>query len=149
MKIAVSACLLGRNVKYNGENNFSSKLVEKLKNHEIIEICPEVMGGLPIPRDPAELVDGEVITNKGKSVDYEFRKGAKKALEIIKNEEIELVILQSRSPSCGKGKIYDGSFSSKLIEGDGVFVKLLEENGLRAIDVEDYINYCQESNNTI
>lgn len=142
MKIGVSACLLGRNVKYNGKNNFSSKLVEKLKDAEIIDICPEVLGGLPIPRDPAELVDGEVITNKGISVDYEFRKGAKRGLEIIKNEGIELVILQSRSPSCGKGLIYDGTFSSKLIEGDGIFVRLLEENGIKAMDIEEFIeNY--------
>ena len=139
MKIGVSACLLGRNVKYNGKNNFSSKLVEKLKDVEIIEICPEVLGGLPVPREPAEIIDGEVITNKGQSVDYEFRKGAKRALEIIKNEGIELVILQSRSPSCGKGQIYDGTFSSKLIEGDGVFVKLLEENGIRPMDIEEFL----------
>lgn len=142
MKIGVSACLLGRNVKYNGKNNFSPELVEKLKDAEIIDICPEVLGGLPIPRDPAEIVDGEVITNKGISVDYEFRKGAKRALEIIKNEGIELVILQSRSPSCGKGLIYDGTFSSKLIEGDGIFVRLLKENGIKAMDIEEFIeNY--------
>lgn len=139
MKVGVGACLLGRNVKYNGKNNFSSKLVEKLKDLVIVEICPEVLGGLPIPRDPAEIVDGEAVTNKGVSVDYEFRKGAKKALDIIKNEGIELVILQSRSPSCGKGQIYDGTFTSKLIKGDGIFVKLLEENGIRAMDIEDFI----------
>lgn len=140
-KVGVSACLLGRNVKYNGKNNFSSKLVKKLKDLEIVEICPEVLGGLPIPRDPAEIVDGEAVTNKGVSVDYEFRKGAKKALDIIKNEGIELVILQSRSPSCGKGLIYDGTFSSNLIKGDGIFVKLLKENGIRAMDIEDFIEY--------
>lgn len=139
MKLGVSACLLGRNVKYNGKNNFSSKLVKKLKDLEIVEICPEVLGGLPIPRDPAEIVDDGVITNKGLSVDYEFRKGAKKALDIIKNEGIELVILQSRSPSCGKGLIYDGTFSSNLIKGDGIFVKLLKENGIRAMDIEEFI----------
>ena len=139
MKIGVSACLLGRNVKYNGKNNFSSKLVEKLEGNEIVEICPEVLGGLPVPRDPAEIVDGKVITKNGVSVDYEFRKGAQKALDIIKKEGVDLVVLQSRSPSCGKGKIYDGTFSSKLIDGDGIFVRLLEENGIRAVDVEDFI----------
>lgn len=140
-KVGVSACLLGRNVKYNGKNNFSSKLVKKLKDLVIVAICPEVLGGLPIPRDPAEIVDGEAVTNKGVSVDYEFRKGAKKALDIIKNEGIELVILQSRSPSCGKGLIYDGTFSSNLIKGDGNLVKFLEENGIRAMDIEDFIEY--------
>lgn len=142
MKIAVSACLLGRNVKYNGKNNFSSKLVEILKDAEIIETCLEVMGGIPSPRDPAEIVDGKVINNKGISVDYEFRKGAQIALDIIKKEKVELVVLQSRSPSCSKEYIYDGTFSSKLIEGDGIFVRLLEENGIKAIDVEDFINNC-------
>ena len=142
MKIGVSACLLGKNVKYNGKNNFSSKLVDMLKDAEVIEICPEVLGGLPIPRDPAEIVDGEVKNNKGISVDSEFRKGAQKALEIIKKEGVELVVLQSRSPSCGKGYIYDGTFSSKLIKADGIFVRLLEENGIKSIDVEDFIKNC-------
>ena len=138
----MSACLLGKNVKYNGKNNFSSKLVDMLKDAEVIEICPEVLGGLPIPRDPAEIVDGEVINNKGISVDSEFRKGAQKALEIIKKEGVELVVLPSRSPSCGKGYIYDGTFSSKLIKADGIFVRLLEENGIKSIDVEDFIKNC-------
>lgn len=139
MKIGLSACLLGRNVKYNGKNNFSSKLVEKLDGYEIVEICPEVLGGLPVPRDPAEIVNWKVITKNGVSVESEFRMGAQKALDIIKKEGVDLVVLQSRSPSCGKGKIYDGTFSSKLIDGDGIFVRLLEENGIRAVDVEDFI----------
>lgn len=139
MKIGVSACLLGRNVKYNGKNNFSSKLVKKLEGNEIVEICPEVLGGLPVPRDPVEIVNRKVITKNGVSVESEFRKGAQKALDIIKKEGVDLVVLQSRSPSCGKGKIYDGTFSSKLIDGDGIFVRLLEENGIRAVDVEDFI----------
>lgn len=86
MKIGVSACLLGRNVKYNGKNNFSSKLVKKLEGNEIVEICPEVLGGLPVPRDPAEIVNGKVITKNGVSVESEFRKGAQKALDIIKKK---------------------------------------------------------------
>lgn len=140
MKIGVSACLLGRNVKYNGKNNFSSKLVEKLEGNEIVEICPEVLGGLPVPRDPAEIVDGKVMTKNGVSVESEFRKGAQKALDIIKKEGVDLVVLQSRSPSCGKGKIYDGTFSSKLIDGDGIFVRLLEENSIKVLDVVDFID---------
>ncbi len=139
MKIAVSACLLGINYKYNGGNNYSEKLEKLLKKHEIIPICPEVLGGLPIPRDPSEIVKGEVLTNKGKSVDKEFRNGAKKALMIVKESGAELVVLQPKSPSCGLGKIYDGSFKGRLVEGDGVFVKLLKDEGIKAVDVGDFI----------
>lgn len=139
MKIAVSACLLGINYKYNGGNNYSEKLEKILEKHEIIPICPEVLGGLPIPRDPSEIVNGEVLTNKGKSVDKEFRNGAKKALKIVKESGAELVVLQSRSPSCGLGKIYDGSFTGRLVYGDGVFVKLLKDEGIKVVDVGDFI----------
>lgn len=139
MKIAVSACLLGINYKYNGGNNYSEKLEELLEKHEVIPICPEVLGGLPIPRDPSEIVKGEVLTNMGKSVDKEFKNGAKKALEIVKESGAELVILQSRSPSCGLGKIYDGSFTGRLVDGDGVFVKLLKYEGIKMVDVGDFI----------
>lgn len=140
MKIGVSACLLGENCKYNGKNNFSSKLEEILKNHDLVAICPEVLGGLPTPRDPAEIVGEIVRTKDGRSVDDEFKKGAKKAIELIKRSKVELVVLQSRSPSCGVGKIYDGSFTGKLINGDGIFAKLLKEEGIKAIDVEDLTN---------
>lgn len=137
MKIAVIACLLGENCKYNGGNNYSKKLVEFLKGKEVISICPEVLGGLPIPRKPAEIVDGEVKLENGKSVEYEFKKGAQIALEKVIGNQADLVILQSRSPSCGVNNIYDGSFSGKLIDGKGVFAKLLEENNIDVIDVED------------
>ena len=139
MKIAVSACLLGLDYKYNGGNNYSEELEKILKKHVLIPICPEVLGGLFIPRDPSEIVKDEVLTDKGKSVDKEFRNGAKKALEIVKESGAELVVLQSRSPSCGLGEIYDGSFTGRLVEGDGVFVKLLKDEGIKAIDVGDFI----------
>ncbi len=137
MKIAVSECLLGENCKYNGGNNYSKKLLEFLRNHQVIRICPEVLGGLPTPRKPAEIVGGEVKLEDGRSVDYEFEKGAQIALDKVIDNQVDLVILQSRSPSCGVNKIYDGSFSGKLIDGKGVFAKLLEENDIDVIDVED------------
>ena len=135
MKIAVSACLLGENCKYNGGNNYNEKLNKFLENHEVIGVCPEVLGGLPTPRKSSEIVNGIVKHVDGTSVDEEFRNGAKKALNIIKDHEAELVILQSRSPSCGVDSIYDGSFSKKLISGDGIFVQLLKENGIEVKDV--------------
>lgn len=137
MKIAVSACLLGENCKYNGGNNYNAKLKAFLEGHEVIGVCPEVLGGLPTPRLSSEIVDGVVRHKNGTSVDEEFRRGAEASLKIVKDAGAELVILQSRSPSCGVGTIYDGTFSKTLIPGDGVFVKLLKENGIRVMDVKD------------
>ncbi len=137
MKIAVSACLLGENCKYNGGNNFHEKLAEFLKGHEVVGVCPEVLGGLPTPRKSSEIVEGTVRHKDGTNVDLEFHKGAELALEIVKKHNAELVILQSRSPSCGVGIIYDGTFSKTLIPGDGIFVKLLKENGIRVMDVAE------------
>ena len=137
MKIAVSACLLGENCKYNGGNNYSEKLVDYIKGNDVLSVCPEVMGGLPVPRESAEIVNGVVSHKDGTSVDKEFRKGAKKALEIVKEENVDLVILQSRSPSCGVNSIYDGSFSGKLISGKGVFADLLQKNGIKVMDIAD------------
>lgn len=137
MKVAVSACLLGENCKYNGGNNYNKKLVNFVESYEVIAMCPEVLGSLLIPRSPAEIVNGHVRQKNGISVDNEFKKGAQKALNIIKKNKIGLVILQSRSPSCGVNNVYDGSFTGKLIEGKGVFARILEENNIEVIDVED------------
>lgn len=137
MKIMVSGCLLGENCKYNGGNNYSKKVAEYIKGHEVISVCPECMGGLPTPRIPAEIVDGVVTNREGQVVDEEFRRGAKIALEIARKEQIDVAILQSRSPSCGSKQIYDGSFSGVKVDGQGVFAKLLKEHGFHMIDVED------------
>ncbi|MCR5287126.1 MAG: DUF523 domain-containing protein [Saccharofermentans sp.] len=140
MKIAVSACLLGENCKYNGGNNYSEKVAEFVKNHEVVAVCPEVMGGLSTPRESSEIVDGVVRHKDGVSVDEEFRKGAESALKKVLDNGVELVILQSRSPSCGVKEIYDGTFSGKLIPGQGVFAKLLSENNIRVLDVSELGN---------
>ena len=137
MKIMVSGCLLGKNCKYNGGNNYSEKVAEYIKGHEVISVCPECMGGLPTPRIPAEIVDGIVTNREGQVVDEEFRRGAQIALEIARKEQIDVAILQSRSPSCGSKQIYDGTFSGVKVDGQGVFAKLLKEHGFHMIDVED------------
>ena len=93
MIIAVSACLLGENCKYNGGNNYSERLHEFLKGHSVAPVCPEVMGGLPTPRDPAEIIGGEVRQKNGRSVDEAFRQGAQAALKKVKDAGAELVIL--------------------------------------------------------
>ncbi len=137
MKIAVSACLLGENCKYNGGNNYSEKVKNYIEGHEVIPICPEVLGGLSTPREPAEIDCGIVKNKDGTSVDAQFRKGAELALDIVIKNQVELVILQSRSPSCGVNTIYDGSFTGKIIPGQGVFAELLKKNNIKAIDVAD------------
>ncbi len=137
VKLMVSACLLGENCKYNGGNNQNQKVMDLLADNEIVPICPEVLGGLPTPREPAELRQGEVVTRDGSSVDLEFRMGAQKCLQIAMREQPNMIILQSRSPSCGVKQHYDGTFSGKLTDGPGVTADLLRKSGFRVIDVED------------
>ena len=139
MKIMVSACLAGENCKYNGGNNRNEKILQLMAENEVVTVCPEQMGGLPTPRVPAEIRDGVVTAKDGRIVDAEFRAGAAKCLETAVKEQPDLIILQSRSPSCGVKERYDGSFSGKLTKGAGVTAQQLMENGFRVIDVEDLI----------
>lgn len=138
-KVLVSACLMGKNCKYNGGNNYSQKLMDYIKKNgcEVIEVCPEVMGGLPTPRVPSEIVHGIVKNREGKNVDREFHLGAEKALQIAKQEVIDYAILQSRSPSCGIKEVYDGTFTGRKIPGMGIFAKMLKKEGFILIDIED------------
>ena len=140
MKIFVSACLMGKNCKYNGGNNYSEAIKKYVEGHEVISMCPEVEGGLPIPRTPAEIVNSVVTNRDGVSVDKEFRAGAEKILDVLLEEKVELAILQSRSPSCGIGRIYDGSFTKTLTNGNGIFADLLVKHGIKVIDVEKINN---------
>ena len=135
----VSACLLGENCKYNGGSNRNETLLRSLAGHEVIPVCPEVAGGLPVPRVPAEIVNGTVTNREGQNVDAAFRAGANAILERAKRERPDLIILQSRSPSCGVREIYDGSFSGKLIPGQGVFAALACEAGFAVIDCEAFL----------
>lgn len=137
MKIMVSACLAGENCKYNGGNNRNEKVLKLMKENEVITVCPEQIGGLPTPRVPSEIRYGVVTAKDGRIVDVEFRAGAAKCLEIAVREQPDLIVLQSRSPSCGVKQRYDGTFSGTLIDGAGVTAQLLIEHGFRCVDVED------------
>ena len=136
MKILISACLLGQNCKYNGFHNKNDALIRWLADngHEAVPICPEIFGGLASPRTPCEIVDGTVMNRDGENVDFEFRRGAEIALKTALNEGVTLAILQPRSPSCGKGIIYDGSFSGRKKEGNGVFAELLTNHGIDIVN---------------
>lgn len=137
-KYIVSACLVGMNTKYNGGNNKNEKIIEFLKDKEYITICPEVSGGLTTPRSPSEIMNNKVINKEGKDVTKEFNLGTKKEIERVKDFKATIAILKSKSPSCGLNYIYDGTFTSTLIEGDGVFVKELKKLGIKILTELDF-----------
>ena len=137
MKVLVSACLLGENCKYNGGNNYSSAVAEFVRGKEILPICPELMAGMGCPRTPIEIVDGVLMDRDGKNVDTAMRAAVETAMKQLSSEEIQCAVLQSRSPTCGVNQVYDGSFSGKLISGEGIFAQALKEAGYRVIDAED------------
>lgn len=136
-KILVSACLLGIDCKYSGGNNYNEKVLEYIKDYEVIPVCPEIMGGLSTPRPPSERVGNKVINNQNIDVTKEYIKGANETLKLAKLFDAKKALLKAKSPSCGKGKIYDGTFSGTLIEGNGVTVDLLQSNGIEVITEQD------------
>lgn len=141
--ILVSACLAGLNCKYNGKNNYNEKIFNLVKEGKAIPICPEQLGGLTTPRTPSEIkyINGErrVITKEGIDVTKEYEKGAEEVLELAKKLNITKVILKDRSPACGKGKIYDGTFNGNLVEGNGILTDLLIKNNIEVISLEEYL----------
>lgn len=141
---AVSACLLGENVKYNGGNNLRVALKKLYEMGKCISVCPEVLGGRDIPRKTTEIKDGIVIEEDGTDVTNQFILGANLSLEKIIMYNVKRVILKAKSPSCGVGIVYDGSFSHTIIAGDGITTQLLKKNG---IDVIDDVTFLEEINN--
>ena len=137
MTILVSACLLGTNCKYNGGNNRSERVLRYVDGHEVITVCPEVLGGLPCPRKPVEWVGDRVLTRDGDDCTAAFRLGVQRALEAIGDRHVDLAILQSRSPTCGVKQIYDGTFSGVRVDGMGALARALKERGIPLMDAED------------
>jgi uncharacterized protein YbbK (DUF523 family) len=136
MKI-ISACLAGINCRWDGQARPCQKVIKLVKQGQAIPVCPEQLGGLTTPRPPAEQKGNKVFTKDGKDVTSQFKNGAKEALRIAKLTGVKEAILKSKSPSCGLGKIYDGTFSDKLIAGDGVFAKLLKKNKIKVFTEEE------------
>lgn len=137
MKVLVSACLMGENCKYNGENKFNPQIANLLADKDVMRICPEISAGLNSPRPRAEIADGIVVDENGNNVDAVYRDGVRAALSKIGGRQIDLVILQSRSPTCGVNQVYDGGFSGRLIAGSGLFATALRQQGYNVIDAED------------
>ena len=136
--ILVSACVVGEKCRYDGNHRRNEKVLEFLKDKEYRLICPEMMGGLSCPRNPSEQIGDRVVDNEGKDVTENFQRGAGKALELAQKYQPELIILEDRSPSCGTHVVYDGTFSGKLIAGQGVTARLLSEHGFRILSSDDF-----------
>lgn len=146
--ILVSACLCGVNCKYNGLNNLKEPILKLVREGNAMLVCPEQLGGLETPRPPSEIVNGtgkevlignsKVLSNKGIDVSKQFIKGANEVLNLAKLTNANLVILKAKSPSCGIGKIYDGTFNGILKEGNGVTAELLIQNGFKVINEDEF-----------
>jgi len=136
MKIC-SACLLGIKCRYDGRSKTNAKVIALSKKEVLIPVCPEQLGGLSTPRESAEQKGKKVFTCLGEDVSKSFTAGAKQVLQIARLYKVRQAILKQKSPSCGCGKIYDGTFSNKLIKGDGVTTALLKKNGIKVISEED------------
>ncbi len=141
MVILVSECLLGVHCRYDGGTNEKGWLRDLAREHTLIPACAEQLGGLSTPRPPVEWVGDRAFNTEGRDCTKEFLRGAEEVLEIAKRYGCELAILKSRSPSCGNGRIYDGTFSGKLIPGYGATARLLKENGIRVMDEEEAEKY--------
>lgn len=143
----ISGCLLGHNCKYNGGNNRNEDVIRFCEEHEYLVVCPESAGNLPTPRPPAEKVGNRILNSEGEDVTEKFLKGAEISFKIcmqmaaMKNEPIEGAILKANSPSCGFGKIYDGTFSGTLVDGNGVFASMLLAQGIEIITEKEKIKW--------
>lgn len=131
--ICVSKCLMGHNCRYDGKNMKNDAIIEYLKDKEYVEVCPECLGGLSTPRNPSEIIGDKVVSNCGVDVTKEFYKGAYEALEIAKKAGCKCAIFQENSPSCGVNQVYDGTFTGKKVNGQGITTKVFKENGIEVI----------------
>ena len=137
MRILVSACLLGCACRYDGKSKPHPAVAALCEKHTLIPVCPEIYGGLPTPRPASEIVGDRVLNGTGADVTAAYLHGAKEALRLAKQFGCTVAVLKAKSPSCGKGKVYDGSFTRTLTDGDGVTAALLMKNGIKVYTEEE------------
>ena len=138
--ILVSACLLGVSCRYDGKSKPNENVIALKDRYNLIPVCPEIMGGLPTPRTASEIQGSQVVMGDGKNVTKEYRKGAEEVLKLCRLFGCKRAVLKEKSPSCGCGKVYDGTFSGKLIDGNGITAKLLMENGIEVFGETGIMN---------
>lgn len=135
-KILVSACLLGVACRYDGKSKPDASVIALKEKYALIPVCPEILGGLPTPRIPCEIKGGRVLNRAGEDKTAEYVHGAEEVLRLARIFNCEAAVLKKKSPSCGSGEIYDGSFSAKTVSGDGVCAGLLKQNGINVLNEE-------------
>ncbi|MGI6239761.1 MAG: DUF523 domain-containing protein [Christensenellales bacterium] len=138
VNILVSACLLGAACRYDGRAKPDDAALALAKRHNLIPVCPEIYGGLPTPREPAEMREGRVYRRCGADVTQEFARGARETLRIARTLGCTAAVLKDGSPSCGKGLIHNGRFDGGYVAGDGMTARILEENGIRVIAASEF-----------
>ena len=141
-KILVSACLLGENCRYDGMNKLNKELLQQ-KKAILVPFCPEVAGGLSIPRKPGEIINHKVFSQDGLDLTSYYQTGAIKTLELVKENKIKVAIFKEDSPSCGVKRIYDGTFKGIKILGQGITTKLLIQNGIKVLDENEGLEYLK------
>ena len=133
----VSACLLGVGCRYDGLSRPNLEVISLSQEYELVPFCPEIYGGLPTPRTPSEIVGDRVVMKDGRDVTAEYSRGATEAVRLCKLLGIKKACLKAKSPSCGAGQIYDGTFSGILVEGDGITTRALVEGGVFVVNEEE------------
>ena len=128
--ILVSACLLGVNCRYNGSGGYLQDISELMQLAHLVPVCPEILGGLPTPRPPAERMGERVVTCEGGDVTAQYMRGAEESVKLAKLYGAQLALMKERSPSCGQGQVYDGTFTKTLVEGDGLTARALKDLGI-------------------
>ena len=137
-KLLVSACLLGTPCRYDGKSKKNEAVCALAERFELIPVCPEVYGGLPTPRPPAERCGDRILTEAGADVTAQYRRGAEAALRLARLYNCRAAILKANSPSCGSGTIYDGTFRHRRISGDGLTAALLKANGVQVYNEDTF-----------
>ena len=144
MRVLVSACLLGVSCRYDGQSKAYPLVDQLCRRHEVVPVCPEIFGGLPTPRVPAERQGERVVMKTGVDVTAQYRRGAEEAVRLARMLGCTVAVLKERSPSCGSGQVYDGTFTGTLTEGFGVAAQRLADAGIRVIGESQLAEFLAE-----